>query len=103
MIVNKCEIFELYNMSMGCYEDEERQKAINFIDSLYMGNGNTHMTPLELRKTLDNILAHVLENTEEKEVETEEKKLETEEEAIEEDTDEVEEETREFGYDFFFN
>lgn len=96
MIVNKCEIFELYNMSMGCYEDEERKKAIEFIDSLYIGNGNTHMTPSELGKTLDNILAHVLENTEEKEVETEE-------EAIEEDTDEIEEETRKFVYNFFFN
>ena len=67
------------------------KKLLILLDSLYMGNGNTHMTPLELRKTLDNILAHVLENTEEKEVETEEKKLETEEE-----------EARRLVYEFFF-
>ena len=96
MIINKIEIFEIYKMSMGCYEDEEKRRAIEFIDKLYIGNGNTHMTAEELWKTLDNILAYALE-TEEK---TED---ETENEAENETENETEaEEVRKLIYDFFF-
>ena len=45
MLINKMEIFKIYKMSMGCHEDEEKRRAIEFIDKLYVGNGNTRMTP----------------------------------------------------------
>lgn len=91
MLINKMEIFKIYKMSMGCHEDEEKRRAIEFIDKLYVGNGNTRMTPEGLWQTLDNILVHVLENT----------GKETEE-GTEDETEDETEAARQFVCDFFF-